>query len=133
MTSLYGYKFASQFGEKPHEDWVHVLTGVTGRQMADGLNECLDNYPEWPPGAAQFRALCLGIDPKNIDSEGNDATWQLKKYEAQNKRDAEARKLRNEQPALLDQDKKDRTKQAASISRAAIAGLFGKSTQEQTT
>ena len=45
--------------------------------MADGLNRCLNDYPEWPPGAAQFRALCLGLNPRNIDPEGNEATWQL--------------------------------------------------------
>lgn len=77
MSNLYGYKFISQFGDNPHDDWITVMTGITGRQIADGLNRCLADYPEWPPGAAQFRALCLGINPRNIDSDGNDASWQL--------------------------------------------------------
>jgi hypothetical protein len=37
--------------------------------MANGLNLCLDKHPKWPPGAAQFRALCLGIE---LDKNGND-------------------------------------------------------------
>ncbi len=73
MTSMYGHKFSSQFGEHPEETWESCLKGITGRQMADGLNNCLDAYPEWPPGAAQFRAMCLG---KFIDKDGNDSSWQ---------------------------------------------------------
>lgn len=41
--------------------------------MADGLNNCLEHYPEWPPGAAQFRAMCLD---KFFDSDGNESGWQ---------------------------------------------------------
>ena len=42
------------------------------RQMADGLNTCLERYPEWPPAAAQFRAVCLG---KVVDKDGNEI-WE---------------------------------------------------------
>lgn len=41
--------------------------------MADGLNNCLERHPEWPPGAAQFRAMCLG---QFLDEDGNDSSWQ---------------------------------------------------------
>ena len=37
--------------------------------MAEGLERALDKHPEWPPAAAQFRALCLD---RQTDSEGND-------------------------------------------------------------
>jgi hypothetical protein len=120
MVSLYGFKFASQFGETPHEDWVTVMAGVTGQQIADGLNRCLAEYPEWPPGAAQFRALCLGLEAKNIDSEGNDATWQLKKYEAQQKRDDEARKRK--QLEIPDTGAKERN---LKVGNAALKKLRG--------
>ena len=49
------------------------MKGITPRQIADGLNNCLEMHPEWPPGAAQFRAACLG---KFMDAEGNDSSWQ---------------------------------------------------------
>jgi len=73
MGAMYGHKFASQFGETPDETWITCLTGISGRQMADGLNHCLTHHTEWPPGAAQFRALCLG---QFIDKDGNDSSWQ---------------------------------------------------------
>lgn len=62
--------------------------GISGRQMADGLNECLESYPEWPPGAAQFRALCEG---RFIDKDGVDASWEHKGIERAN-REAKARR-----------------------------------------
>lgn len=57
----------------PDSTWVSCLKGITARQIADGLNNCLEMFPEWPPGAAQFRAACLG---KFVDSEGNESSWQ---------------------------------------------------------
>ena len=32
--------------------------------MAVGLQLCRDNSPEWPVGAAEFRAFCLGKNQK---------------------------------------------------------------------
>jgi len=111
MTSLYGHKFASQFGDRPCPDWSTVLIGITGRQMADGLNKCLSDYPEWPPGAAQFRALCLGLNPRNTDSDGNDSTWQHAKMIADTKRwdDEQAQR----RIALADPNKQAQSKAAA--------------------
>lgn len=37
--------------------------------MAGGLERALDKHPEWPPAAAQFRALCLN---KQTDAQGNE-------------------------------------------------------------
>ena len=73
LSAMYGYKFLSQFGEEPDKTWETCLKGITGRQMADGLNHCLTHHLEWPPGAAQFRGLCLG---QFIDADGNDSSWQ---------------------------------------------------------
>ena len=72
LQAMYGYKFTSQFGEMPDSTWASCLMGITPRQIADGLNNCLEMHPEWPPGAAQFRAACLG---KFMDAEGNDSSW----------------------------------------------------------
>jgi len=75
LSAMYGYRFMSQFGETPDSTWASCLKGITPRQIADGLNNCLEMHPEWPPGAAQFRAACLG---KHLDADGNDSSWQHK-------------------------------------------------------
>ncbi len=46
---------------------MRCLKGISGQQIANGLKRSLDEYPEWPPGAAQFRALALNIE---TDSNG---------------------------------------------------------------
>ena len=73
LAAMYGHKFSSQYGETPDETWVTCLRGISGRQIADGLNACLTRFPEWPPGAVQFRSLCFGIV---LDKEGNDIGWE---------------------------------------------------------
>jgi len=40
------------------------MKGVSGQQMAIGLELCRDNSPEWPVGSAEFRAYCLGKGAK---------------------------------------------------------------------
>ena len=79
ITEMYGYQFTSQFGESPGDTWVKCLAGITGDEIAIGLQQCLDRYHDWPPAAAQFRALCLGLDSRNVDPSGNDVSWELKK------------------------------------------------------
>lgn len=76
MSQAYGYKFASQFGDEPNDVWIGSLAGLSGEQLAEGLRRCAECYPQWPPGAIEFRALCLGNDPRNVDGKGNDAGWQ---------------------------------------------------------
>ena len=75
---MYGHKFASQFGETPDDTWVTCLRGISPRQIADGLNACLESHPVWPPGAAQFRGLCLGLI---VDKDGLD-NWEHRKMAA---------------------------------------------------
>ena len=123
MAVLYGHKFASQFGSMPCPDWAHVLIGITGRQMADGLNACLRDYPEWPPGAAQFRALCLGLNPRNIDPDGNDATWQIKKIEAANRRYDEEQKQKR--LLIADASAVEQNKKIAAAELSSLKNLFG--------
>lgn len=117
MANLYGFKFTSQFGEYPADDWATVMTGVTGRQIADGLNACLDRFPEWPPGAAQFRALCLGI---HLDKDGNEC-WQHKKIEA-----VEKQRLEREKAIPIEDGKLiSKRKRAAEVGIAELKNLVG--------
>lgn len=78
MVQMYGHKFLSQFGETANETWVRCLKGITGQQVASGLEKCLTHCPEWPPGAAQFRALCLGLD---VDDKGREIARRAGMYD----------------------------------------------------
>lgn len=88
--------------------------------MADGLNACLDLYPEWPPGAAQFRAACLGVllggdgkeianragmyslePPESVKARQN---LRLEGGEVRHKRKIAAEKAINEMRGLFDED-----------------------------
>lgn len=43
------------------ELWFQVLVGITPRQVADGMGNCLRSALQWPPNPGQFRAMCLGV------------------------------------------------------------------------
>ena len=73
LTSMYGHKFTSQFGESADPTWVACLKGLNELQIKTGLETCLKTYPVWPPGAAQYRALCEG---RVLDENGKDGSWQ---------------------------------------------------------
>ncbi len=61
MGMLYGHKWASSFGTGDDGTWLRVLEGITGQQIADGLERCLSRADNWPPDAIEFRKLCLGL------------------------------------------------------------------------
>lgn len=61
MAAIYGHKWVSSFGESDDGTWLRVLTGLTKEQIAAGLRACLDRDDVWPPGAAEFRKLCLPV------------------------------------------------------------------------
>ena len=43
------------------ELWFQVLVGITPRQVADGMGNCLLGALHWLPNPGQFRAMCLGV------------------------------------------------------------------------
>ena len=65
MTEMYGHRWTANFGEKADSDhsWASVLKGITGQQIANGLNALVDKADEfsWPPPANVFRAMCLQV------------------------------------------------------------------------
>ena len=69
MADMYGHKFVSQYGEIAPDTWVKCLKGISGQQIAKGLNTCITDCPIWPPTAPQFRFMCLGIA---VDSKGQE-------------------------------------------------------------
>lgn len=48
---------------------MKCLRGISGQQIADGLNACIASYAEWPPTAPAFRNLCLGV---SMDQDGKE-------------------------------------------------------------
>lgn len=65
MAEMYGHRWTSSFGDIPNPDsaWATVLQGLTGQQLANGLNLLVHKGEEydWPPPANVFRALCLEV------------------------------------------------------------------------
>ena len=59
MTSMYGHKWTSVHGLDDADGiWSKVLGGITGAQIAKGMQQCLDQGMKWPPSAPEFRAMC---------------------------------------------------------------------------
>ena len=123
MGSLYGHKFAAQFGESPDDGWITALQGLAGRQIADGLNKCLEWYPNWPPGAAAFRAMCLGKDPRNVDKDGHDVEWEHKLIEART-REFNEEMRRRRQLDLVDITRKERSREMGAETLTNLKAMF---------
>lgn len=121
MTNMYGHKFTATFGERPHEHWIKILVGVKGDQIAEALKRCPEVFPNWPPGCAQFRSLCFGIDPTSIDKEGNDLSWQHNRLNAANQRFESERVQR--QNWLKDKSAQDRAEKARQKHREAMKNI----------
>lgn len=63
MTETYGHRWTSNFGVSVDQNhaWAKHLSGVTGRQIANGLNALSGVVDGWPPSAPEFRAMCLQV------------------------------------------------------------------------
>ncbi|WP_256658322.1 hypothetical protein [Pseudomonas sp. DG56-2] len=62
---MYGHRWTSSFGESADLDhsWAKILGGLTGRQLAGGLQQLIDRAAEfdWPPPGNVFRGMCLQV------------------------------------------------------------------------
>lgn len=71
MVGLYGHTWHSAHGASPQDDhgrltisgdtWSKALMGLSGSQLAAGLEACIAEGDDFPPAAGRFRAMCLGI------------------------------------------------------------------------
>lgn len=72
MSETYGHRWTSSFGESPRPEhaWAKHLTGLNGKQIANGLAQLsnLDNEG-WPPSAPQFRTMCLQMPGLPTEAE----------------------------------------------------------------
>lgn len=65
LSGLYGDSFTSKFGADPRTGagslWANTLAGLTTEQIVKGCDAVKFRMGAWPPGAPEFRAICLGI------------------------------------------------------------------------
>lgn len=72
MVETYGHRWTANFGESPRPDhaWSKHLTGLNGKQIANGLAQLSSlNSDGWPPSAPQFRSMCLQMPGLPGESE----------------------------------------------------------------
>ena len=64
MSSMYGHKWTSSFGDDPDPDkvWQATLFDCDWDDMQKGLGVLVKQGSQWPPAAPEFRKLCLGIE-----------------------------------------------------------------------
>lgn len=65
MTEMYGHRWTANFGVSADHthSWASVLKGISGQQLANGLNVLVEKGDEfdWPPPANVFRTMCLEV------------------------------------------------------------------------
>lgn len=90
MTEMYGHKWTSVHGESDGSGtWSKVLGGMSGQQIASGMQALAMSDDPWPPSAPEFRALCeagkssLGIPDvaeawrEAVEASTDPATWKF--------------------------------------------------------
>jgi hypothetical protein len=58
MASLYGHKWASQYGSSPDELWTKALTALGSDAIRRGLEACVVSGDAWPPSLPEFMGMC---------------------------------------------------------------------------
>ena len=60
MAEIYGHRWTASFGERIDQGhaWASVLAGMTGQQIATGLNHLVSARLAWPPTAPEFLGFC---------------------------------------------------------------------------
>lgn len=112
MSSMYGHKWVSSFGDEvdPDKVWASCLKGISRDQIKFGLNQCATSGREWPPSAPEFRLMCL-----------DSPDWEHKRIAAA---DEDWKKTREEMLALEDVTRKERIREAKEREMAKMKSLF---------
>lgn len=60
MTSIYGHRWVTNYGDADHDDtWLRALRDLTPQELGRGLSACVRAEPgDWPPTLPQFRVMC---------------------------------------------------------------------------
>lgn len=79
MAAIYGHRWVSSYGDDPRsmtgDTWAAGLAGLTGEQLARGLEACIATSEPWPPTLPEFRVLCFDIP--NRQAIGREITAYL--------------------------------------------------------
>lgn len=60
MSSAYGAQWVNNFENDSARDiWVAGLIDLTIEDIANGFDNCLKEFQEYPPNLATFRKMCL--------------------------------------------------------------------------
>ena len=61
FSGLYGFTFASQYGDDPTIEWEMACNGLEPQEIKAGLEKMVSsgNYKKFPPNPIEFRALCM--------------------------------------------------------------------------
>ena len=117
LGDMYGHKLVSQYGETPPDAWVKCLKGISGQQIADGLNACIATYAEWPPTAPAFRNLCLGIP---MDQDGKEIAHRAGIYSTE-----PTERMKEKKKFMLESDRaKQKRKQVGIDALDNLKGMF---------
>jgi len=58
MTTIYGNRWTSQYGDKDDGTWQWGLSGVEWRAAAQALGRLVKRGDGWPPSLPEFRMMC---------------------------------------------------------------------------
>lgn len=59
---MYGHKWTSVHGVSDADGlWSKALAGLSGQDIARGMQACLEQKLEWPPSAPQFCGMCQAL------------------------------------------------------------------------
>ncbi len=71
MVAVFGHAWAGTHGLTPHDKtgalsisgdtWARAMAGMSGQQIAAGIEACIAEGAEFPPNLPRFRAMCLGV------------------------------------------------------------------------
>ena len=112
--------FKLKYGDTPSSTWIACLRNLDESQIKTGLAACLERYPEYPPGASMFRALCEG---RCMDSEGNESSWQ---HKSEAYTDFNSPAHPSYEPKRIDSDEqKDKRNQKAKTELGKLKSILG--------
>lgn len=108
MTSMYGHRWVSAYGDEVDPDgvWLATLRDISPLEIRKGFGALRESGGEWPPSAPQFRAMCVGAAEH----------WEHKRIAAA---DAQKRAL----PAAKPDPRSPTARREKERLRAILAGL----------
>jgi hypothetical protein len=65
FAEIFDTKWTSKQPPTPTDGWIFVLADLTREQVGHGIMTLRDSRMIWPPGALEFRAMCLPTKREN--------------------------------------------------------------------